>query len=63
MLQYIMNTFNNTKGDEVMARGKVSNFQRRQRLEIFFCKRSRCFLETIKKHFDLKSLSSQWLVN
>ena len=28
MLQYIMNTFNNTKGDEVMARAKLSKTEK-----------------------------------
>ena len=55
MLQYIMNTFNNTKGDEVMARAKLSKTEKVRNL---FSKGSDVSWKTLRNKFDLQSPAS-----
>ena len=55
MLQYIMNTFNNTKGDEVMARAKLSKTEKVRNL---FAKGSDVSWKTLRNKFDLQSPAS-----
>ena len=52
MLQYIMNTFNNTKGDEVMARAKLSKTEKIRNL---FSKGSDVSWKQLRNTYDLKS--------
>ena len=52
MLQYIMNTFNNTKGDEVMARAKLSKTEKVRNL---FATGKTVTWKTLRNTFDLKS--------
>ena len=52
MLQYIMNTFNNTKGDEVMARAKLSKTEKVRNL---FSKGNSVTWKSLRNTFDLKS--------
>ena len=52
MLQYIMNTFNNTKGDEVMARAKLSKTTKIRNL---FAKGNDVTWKTLRNTYDLKS--------
>ena len=52
MLQYIMNTFNNTKGDEVMARAKLSKTTKVRNL---FATGQDVSWKQLRNKFDLKS--------
>ena len=50
-----MNTFNNTKGDEVMARAKLSKTEKVRNL---FAKGSDVSWKTLRNKFDLQSPAS-----
>ena len=52
MLQYIMNTFNNTKGDEVMARAKLSKTEKVRNL---FATGKDVSWKQLRNTYDLKS--------